>query len=53
MSQDRVFAPSLNFLLLLGFLYFLATLRTQFTNRAVMALALRQVAPRGWRVSRS
>lgn len=45
MAQDRVFSPSLNFVLLLGVLYFLATLRTQFANRAVTALAASSLVP--------
>jgi hypothetical protein len=45
MSGDRVFSPSLNFLLLLGVLYFLATLRTHFANRAVVALAASSLVP--------
>ena len=45
MEQNRVFSPSLNFLLLLGFLYFLATLRTHFANRAVLALAVSSLLP--------
>jgi hypothetical protein len=45
MSQDRVFSPSLNFLFLAGVLYFLATLRLQFTQRAVIALAASSLVP--------
>jgi hypothetical protein len=45
MQEDRVFGPSLNFLLLLGFLYFLATLRLQLGRRAIIALAASSVVP--------
>lgn len=45
MSENRVFSPSLNFVLLLGLLYFLATLREQFAHRAVIALALSSLVP--------
>lgn len=45
MAQNRVFNPSLNFLLLLGVLYFLATLRVQFANRAAIALAASSLLP--------
>ncbi len=45
MSKDQVFSPSLNFLLLLGVLYFLATLRLQFTHRAALALAASSLLP--------
>ena len=45
MTEDRVFSPSLNLLLLLGVLYFLATLRTHFANRAVVALAVSALLP--------
>lgn len=45
MEENRVFSPSLNFLLLLGLLYFLATLRTHFANRAVVALAASSLLP--------
>ena len=41
----RVFDPSANFLVLAGLLYFLATLRTHFRNRAVMALAASSLIP--------
>jgi hypothetical protein len=41
----RVFDPSANFLILGGALYFLATLRTQFGDRAVMALAASSLIP--------
>jgi hypothetical protein len=45
MAANRVFGPSLNFALLLGVLYFLATLRDQFSNRAVIALAASALVP--------
>jgi hypothetical protein len=45
MSGDRVFSPSLNFFLLLGLLYFLATLRAHFSHRAAMALAASSLLP--------
>ncbi len=45
MQQFRVFSPSLNFLLLLGFLFFLATLRTHFSRRPIMALAASSLLP--------
>jgi hypothetical protein len=45
MSRDQVFSPSLNFLLLLGVLYFLATLRHHFGQRTVMALAASSLLP--------
>ena len=45
MEQNRVFSPSLNFLLLLGFVYFLATLRAQLADRAVVALAASSLVP--------
>jgi len=45
MSEERVFGPSLNFVLLLGALYFAATLRTHFANRRVTALALSSLVP--------
>ncbi|MES2693432.1 MAG: hypothetical protein V4773_08165 [Verrucomicrobiota bacterium] len=45
MSEDRVFSPSLNFLLLLGVLYFVATLRLQFARRTAMALAASSLLP--------
>jgi len=40
-----VFNPSANFLILAGLLYFLATLRSQFGNRSVMALAASALVP--------
>ena len=45
LTKDQVFAPSLNFLLLLGLLYFLATLRRHFARRLVMALAASSLLP--------
>jgi hypothetical protein len=45
MSRDQVFSPSLNFLLLLGVLYFLATLRQHFSHRVVIALAASSLLP--------
>lgn len=45
MSEERVFNPSVNFLVLLGFLYFLATLRHSFGNRAAMAIAVSAFVP--------
>ena len=45
MQENRVFSPSLNFLLLLGVLYFLATLRTHFGHRAVIAIAASSLLP--------
>ncbi|MBL9202748.1 MAG: hypothetical protein JNL39_19700, partial [Opitutaceae bacterium] len=45
MTENRVFSPSLNFLLMLGALYFAATLREQFAHRAVTALAASSLVP--------
>jgi hypothetical protein len=45
MAENRVFSPSLNFLLLLGLLYFLATLRHQFTHRGALAVAIASLVP--------
>ena len=45
MAEERTFDPSLNFLLLLGLLYFLATLRHHFPHRAAVALALSSLLP--------
>ena len=45
MEANRVFSPSLNFLLLLGVLYFVATLRDQFANRPLTALAASSLVP--------
>jgi hypothetical protein len=42
---NYVFNPSLNFLLLLGLLYFLATLRLHFSHRIVLALAVTSLVP--------
>ncbi|PTX92584.1 hypothetical protein [Opitutus sp. ER46] len=43
--NNQTFSPSLNFLLLLGFLYFLATLRAHFGARRVMAIAAVSLLP--------
>ncbi|MBM3853553.1 MAG: hypothetical protein FJ399_10400, partial [Verrucomicrobia bacterium] len=45
MTKDQVYGPSLNFLLLLGFLYFLATLRLHLARRATLALAASSLLP--------
>lgn len=45
MSENRVFSPSLNLFLLLGLLYFLATLRLQFARPGVMAIAVVSLVP--------
>jgi len=45
MTEERTFNPSLNFALLLGLLYFLATLRHHFTSRATIAVALASLVP--------
>ncbi len=45
MQNNWVFSPSLNFLLLLGLLYFVATLRVQFAHRAALALAVSSLVP--------
>ncbi len=45
MPADFTFGPSLNFLLLLGFLYFLATLRAQFSHRVAITLATVSALP--------
>jgi hypothetical protein len=45
MAEERTFDPSLNFFLLLGLLYFLATLRHHFTDRAALALAASSLLP--------
>ena len=42
---QNVFNPSANFLILAGLLYFLATLRQHFTQRAIMALAASSLLP--------
>ena len=44
-KQARVFCPSLNFLLLLGVLYFLATLRRGGHGRLVFGLAAAALVP--------
>lgn len=45
MTENRVLNPSANFVVLLGLLYFLATLRLQFSARPVMALAVASLPP--------
>ncbi|MCX6951637.1 MAG: hypothetical protein NTV51_05575, partial [Verrucomicrobia bacterium] len=45
MAEERTFDPSVNFLILLGLLYFLATLRHHLTHRAAMALAVSSLLP--------
>jgi hypothetical protein len=45
MTENRVFSPSLNFLLLLGLLYFVVTLRQQFAHRAAIAVAVASLLP--------
>ncbi len=45
MQNNWVFSPSLNFALLLGLLYFVATLRLQFAHRTALALALSSLLP--------
>jgi hypothetical protein len=45
MPNERTFNPSLNFVLLLGFLYFVATLRTHLNRRTVIGLAVASVLP--------
>ncbi len=45
MEWNRVLDPSLNVLLLLGVLYFLATLREQLAHRALVALAASSLVP--------
>ena len=45
MAEQRTFDPSVNFVILLGLLYFLATLRVSFGNRTVMALAASSLLP--------
>ena len=45
MAEQRTFNPSLNFLILSGFLFFLATLRLSLGNRMVMALAASSLLP--------
>ncbi len=46
-TNSLVFNPAANFLILGGLLYFLATLRTHFTNRAAAALAASSLVPLG------
>ena len=45
MADERTFNPSVNFVILLGLLYFLATFRHHFANRAALALAASSVLP--------
>ncbi len=45
MPNDRLLDPSLNFVLLLGLLYFVATLRSHFANRAAIAIAATSLIP--------
>jgi hypothetical protein len=45
MAEQRTFDPSVNFLILLGLLYFLATLRASFGNRIVVALGASAFMP--------
>lgn len=45
MPAEQTFSPSLNFLLLGGFLYFLATLRAHFRNRIVIGIAAASLLP--------
>ena len=42
---ERLFNPSANFLILAGLLYFLATLRHQFADRAIAVLAVFSLLP--------
>ena len=44
-EDAQVFNPSVNFLILGGLLYFAATLRRQFSDRAAMALAASMLVP--------
>ena len=44
-GEGRVFNPAANFLILAGLLYFLATLRQHFSNRALMAIAASSLLP--------
>ena len=44
-AEERTFNPSVNFIILLGLLYFLATLRTSFAHRPVLALAASSLLP--------
>jgi hypothetical protein len=43
--SEEVFCPSINFLLALGLLYFLATLRQSFSERTLLAVAASSVMP--------
>ena len=45
MAEERTFNPSVNFVILCGLLYFLATLRLNFANRAATALAASAIVP--------
>ncbi|MSU22410.1 MAG: hypothetical protein EXS32_01150 [Opitutus sp.] len=45
MTEERTFNPSVNFVILCGLLYFLATLRLNFANRAATALAATALVP--------
>jgi hypothetical protein len=45
MAEQRTFNPSVNFAVLLGLLYFLATFRHHFSNRLVLALAASSLLP--------
>jgi hypothetical protein len=45
MPNHWTFSPSLNFVLMLGFLYFVATLRSQFAHRMAMTLAIVSLLP--------
>ena len=45
MANGWTFSPSMNFVLLLGVLYFAATLREQFTNRLAIGLAAASLVP--------
>ncbi|MEY3608551.1 MAG: hypothetical protein RLZZ447_1339, partial [Verrucomicrobiota bacterium] len=45
LTKDQVFGPSLNFLLLLGLLYYLATLREQFSQPIAVALGAACLPP--------
>jgi hypothetical protein len=45
LTKDQVFGPSLNFLLLLGILYYLATLREQFARPTALALGAACLPP--------
>ena len=45
MTEERTFNPSVNFVILCGLLYFLATLRLNFANRAATAIAASALVP--------